>query len=299
LDQDQNANEADQRSQSTSSSATTTSESNSSTSTYSYPYWVDSDPDPPSSYWDSQNSDDTTFHTPRSTFTDSSEYFTPPSTLTCPDIQPPRPSLRTFCELFEVSLAHRKLLLPGVRFWLTARSARRKPRTRSREILTQYVDKLRQAGIIESSKRGPFVSSIFVIVKKDNTARLIIDYSNITPFLVPPKFYLPSIYQLINRKTFPFKSPHNIKIDLKNAFFNIKIHEKSRYITTFWYAGKYWRFKYLPFGLSIAPFFMQILANYISLQFRQKGMFAWMHLDDLIVAHDDMVLLKVVLKDVL
>jgi hypothetical protein len=168
---------------------------------------------------------------------------------------------------------------------LTQKSAKKKPRTRSTEILTQYVDKLRQAGIIERSKRGPFVSSIFVIPKKDNTAR--------------PKFYLPSIYQLINRKTFPFKSPHYIKIDLKNAFFNIKIHEKSRYITTFWYAGKYWRFKYLPFGLSIAPFFMQLLANYISLQFRQKGMFAWMHLDDLIVAHDDLILLKTVLKDVL
>jgi hypothetical protein len=44
---------------------------------------------------------------------------------------------------------------------------------------------------------------------------------------------------------------------------------------------------------------MQLLANYISLQFRQKGMFAWMHLDDLIVAHDDLILLKTVLKDVL
>ncbi len=110
----QDANQDEETTTSTSSSATTTSES-SSTSTYSYPYWVDSDPDPPSSYWESQQSSDTTFYTPRSSLTDSSVYFTPPSTLTCPDIHESPPSLRTFCELFDVSPVHRKLLLPGVR----------------------------------------------------------------------------------------------------------------------------------------------------------------------------------------
>jgi hypothetical protein len=124
------------------------------------------------------------------------------------------------------------LLLPGVRFWLTGKSARKGPHTRSTPVLTEYVDKLRQAGIIERFKRGPFVSSIFVIPKKDNTACLIVDYSNTTPILIPPKFYLPSIYKLISKISFPSSNTQYIKIKLKNAFFNIKIHENSKYVTT-------------------------------------------------------------------
>ena len=214
-------------------------------------------------------------------------------------IQTPPDSLAVFCDEFHVSQNHRSMFLPGVRIWPTAKSVPRKPKTRSTPTLDCYLAELKQAGIIEPSRRGPFVASLFIIPKQDGKARLIVDYSNITPILRPPKFYLPSIYQLLHKKHFPFSNPFYIKIDLKNAFYNIAIHEKSRYITTFWYAGKYYRFKYLPFGLSIAPFFCQILTNYITKYFSDRKVFSWVHLDDLIAVSDDQNLLKEILNEVL
>jgi hypothetical protein len=162
------------------------------------------------------------------------------------------------------------MLLPGVRIWPTAKSVPRKQKTKPTAALDDYIKQLSLAGIIEPSKRGPFVASLFIIPKQNNEPRLIVDYSNLTPVLKPPKFYLPSIYQLLKRKQFPFVNPFFIKIDLKNAFYNIAIAEQSRYITTFYYK-KYYRFKYLPFGLSIAPFFMKLITNYISKYFTQHG----------------------------
>ena len=85
--------------------------------------------------------------------------------------------------------------------------------------------------------------------------------------------------------------PWYIKIDLKNAFYNILIHSKSRYLTTFEYRGFYYNFKYLPFGLSISPFFMQMIANYIADEFRKFGIYSWIHVDDLIGGHCDKYLL--------
>jgi hypothetical protein len=220
------------------------------------------------------------------------------SFVTCPEIQSPPESLLSFCNEFNVSHSHRKMLLPGVRIWPTAKSVPRKPKTKPTPALDNYINQLTLAGIIEPSKRGPFVASLFIIPKQNNEPRLIVDYSNLTPVLKPPKFYLPSIYQLRKRKQFPFINPFFIKIDLKNAFYNIAIAEKSRYITTFYYKT-YYRFKYLPFGLSIAPFFMQLVTNYISKYFVENGCFSWVHLDDLIAISDDEFLLITVLRTVL
>ena len=162
--------------------------------------------------------------------------------LTCPELQTPPDSLTVFCYVFNVSQKHKSMFLPGVRIWTTANSVPRKPKTRSTPTLTNYLNNLKKAGIIEPSIRGPFVASLFINPKQDGQARLIVDYSNLTPVLKPPKFYLPSIYQLLHRKHFPFSNSFFVKIDLKNAFYNIAIHPKSRYLTTFWYEGKYYRF---------------------------------------------------------
>jgi hypothetical protein len=143
------------------------------------------------------------------------------SFVTCPEIQSPPDSLLSFCNEFNVSHSHRKMLLPGVRIWPTAKSEPRKHKTKPTPALDDYIKQLK-------------------------------------------------------RKQFPFVNPFFIKIDLNNAFYNIAIAEKSRYITTFYYKT-YYRFKYLPFGLSIAPFFMQLVTNYISKYFVQNGCFIWVH----------------------
>ena len=48
----------------------------------------------------------------------------------------------------------------------------------------------------------------------------------------------------------------------------------------------------MPFGLSLAPFNMQVMANYIAAAFRRYGIYAWIHIDDIIAAHNDHALIK-------
>ena len=117
----------------------------------------------------------------------------------------PPDSLAVFSDEFHVSQNHRSMFLPGVRIWPTAKSVPRKPKTRSTPTLDCYLAKLKQAGIIEPSQRGPFVASLFIIPKQDGKARLIVDYSNITPILRPPKspFNIPAPSQ----KTLSFFKP--------------------------------------------------------------------------------------------
>ena len=49
--------------------------------------------------------------------------------------------------------------------------------------------------------------------------------------------------------------------------------------------------------ICISPFFIQIFSNYIAMAFRKAGAFAWVHVDDLIAAHDKATLHQIV-KDV-
>ena len=67
----------------------------------------------------------------------------------------------------------------------------------------------------------------------------------LTPFLRSPPFYLPYVYQILQRQRLEVF----VKLDLANAF-NIPIHSASRYVTTFFYDKTYYRFTKMPFSLS-------------------------------------------------
>ena len=50
----------------------------------------------------------------------------------------------------------------------------------------------------------------------------------------------------------------------------------------------------MPFGLSLAPFWQQMMSVPIAAMFRQFGIYSWIHVDDLIAAHEDRYFLFVV-----
>ena len=52
---------------------------------------------------------------------------------------------------------------------------------------------------------------------------------------------LPSLHQLIRNMSWPTDFWY-AKIDFKHAFYSLELHEKSRYVTTFRYDSKYYRF---------------------------------------------------------
>jgi hypothetical protein len=79
----------------------------------------------------------------------------------------------------------------------------------------------------------------------------------------------------------------------------LKIHPKSQFVTTFEHNQKYYAFKRLPFGLSLAPLLCQVFTNYIVRRLRQLGAtFAWGHMDDVIGGHHNEEQLAIIAQQI-
>ena len=83
-----------------------------------------------------------------------------------------------------------------------------------------------------------------------------------------------------------------VKYDIKQAFFNIPVHKKSQYVTNFAVNGSTYKFKYLPFGISVAPFVCQQFLNAIMRFIRQTAKWTWGHLDDFLIGHESKEVLR-------
>lgn len=145
---------------------------------------------------------------------------------------------------------------------------------------------------IAPKKHCSFLSNFF-LVPKDNgsSVRPIFDFSHLTKCLKSPHFVLPSLFQLIRRKPWP-PNLFYIKFDFSAAFFNINIKESSKYITSFIYNKTRFILNRLPFGISIAPFVCQKFVNAIVREIRNTTEHVWAHIDDILVAHHDPLILS-------
>ncbi len=138
------------------------------------------------------------------------------------------------------------------------------------------------------------MSDFFLVGKENSTkVRPIFNYSHLTKKVKTPHFVLPSLFQLIKRK------PWNRNLDFASAFFNIPLKEGSKHITTFKYAGSYYVLNRLPMGLSLAPYVMQRFLNAILKSIRHSVEHSWGHIDDMLLAHRDTVVLRQVVKELL
>lgn len=109
-----------------------------------------------------------------------------------------------------------------------------------RKIAQEIVTALLDGGVVIPARRSPYVSTVFLVPKSIDESRLIVDFSRLTPHLPCPRFYLPSVFQLLG--FLDFESKFLCKLDLKDAFFHINIHPESQYVTTFKFDNKYYKY---------------------------------------------------------
>ncbi|CAF0936728.1 unnamed protein product [Brachionus calyciflorus] len=141
-------------------------------------------------------------------------------------------------------------------------------------------------GIIEECSNKGFHTDMFCVPKDENSFRPIFNFKKLSKYLKAPKFMLPSVYQILQKQNWP-SNLFWVKLDIKQAFFNININKKSKYILTIKVNGKYYRFIVIPFGVSIAPFVCQQMLNAIMKFIRTFTKFTWGHIDDIIIGHHD------------
>ena len=132
-----------------------------------------------------------------------------------------------------------------------------------------------QNGIIEPSV-SPWASPV-VLVKKDKTLRLCIDYRSLNKATIKDSYSLPHIQDMLDRL---YGNNLFTTLDLLKGYHQIEVEESSCEKTAFATHVGLFRDIRLPFGLTNAPASFQrllkhVLRNYI-------GKFVILYIDDIL-----------------
>ena len=95
-----------------------------------------------------------------------------------------------------------------------------------------------------------FFSRIFLVPKKDNSDRLIIDLSFLNKFLITPTFKMETIEKIAPCISVPM---WGCTLDLQDAYFHVPINWFFQIFLAFMVDLQIYVFQFLPFGLSVAP----------------------------------------------
>ncbi len=118
-----------------------------------------------------------------------------------------------------------------------------------------YIDK----GIWEKAEKTDWAHHLVSVAKDDGGVRLTTDLSPLNKFVIPNRFPLPTIGDLfLELKGARIFS----KLDLKKAFFHIKLAEASRPLTATLTHQGIFQYRRLPMGLKEAPSVCQQLVSH-------------------------------------
>ena len=148
------------------------------------------------------------------------------------------------------------------------------------------VDKMILQGAIHpvtSNTEGGFVSSIFLVDKKDGGHRPVINLKNLNSFVDFQHLKMEGIHML---RDLLKKGDFMVKLDLKDAYFTVPVwigHQK--YLRFLW-KETLWEFACLPFGLASAPRTFTKIMKPVVATLRNLGIRLIIYVDDLLILAD-------------
>ena len=149
------------------------------------------------------------------------------------------------------------------------------------QILKEEVTALLQKHAIEEVKtchpRRGFFSRIFLVKKRSGGWRPVIDLSRLNKFVLCPHFKMETLDTV--RMSLQ-KGDWATSLDLRDAYFHIPIHRKSRRYLRFFFKGKIYQFRALPFGLSVSPYVFSRVLKAVLRHVRRLGIRVHAYLDD-------------------
>ncbi|MEL7521173.1 MAG: reverse transcriptase domain-containing protein, partial [Cyanobacteria bacterium J06553_1] len=152
---------------------------------------------------------------------------------------------------------------------------------REEPLLVSYVEKMLSKRAIEEARHLRFQGRLFSVPKKDSEERrVILDLSHLNKFIRCDKFKMTTVHQV---RSLVQMSDYTCSIDLTDAFWHVPVASPFRAWLGFALGRKRYRFRVLPFGLSIAPRVFTKLMNAALIQLRLKGIQIVAYLDDLLV----------------
>lgn len=140
---------------------------------------------------------------------------------------------------------------------------------------------LEKQAIEETTARGRgFISTIFLVPKKDGGQRPVINLKALNGFVHTEHFKMEGIHVL---RDLLRAGDWMTKVDLKDAYFMIPIREEDRAFLKFSFRDRTYQFKCLPFGLACAPWVFTKTLKPIAAQLRQLGMRLIVYIDDMLI----------------
>ena len=120
---------------------------------------------------------------------------------------------------------------------------------KAKTIISEMMEGMEKRGIIEKSTSA-WLSPIVLVNKPDGTKRMCLDFRKVNTHLATDIYPLPRLDELVEQAT---GNQYYTTLDLKEAYFQIMLHEDSRDLTAFSDGVSLYRFRRLPFGLSCSP----------------------------------------------
>ena len=118
-----------------------------------------------------------------------------------------------------------------------------------REILNTMVKEMLDAKVIVESK-SPWSAPVVLIPKHDGSKRFCIDYRKLNIVTKTEYWPMPNIKEIFDNFS---GSKYFTKIDIKNAFWQLKLSSRSREKTGFSTPDGHYQWNVMPFGLKNAP----------------------------------------------
>ena len=129
-----------------------------------------------------------------------------------------------------------------------------------------------------------FVSNVFLVPKKDRGQRPVINLKRLNKYVHTEHFKMEGIHVL---KDLLQAGDFMVKVDLKDAYFTVPMHEEDRDFLKFTYENKTYRFNCLPFGLACAPWVFTKILRPVAAQLRQMGIRLIVYIDDILIMAED------------
>lgn len=147
--------------------------------------------------------------------------------------------------------------------------------------MTEEVKELAAKGAIQrASSTGGFTSSMFLVPKSDGSWRPVINLKALNRHVITRHFKMESIRTV---KGLMMKGDWLLKLDLKDAYLAVPIHQAHREFLKFQWQDQLWQFQALPFGLSSAPCVFTKLLKPVVSTLRKLGIRLVLYLDDMLI----------------
>jgi transposase InsO family protein len=148
------------------------------------------------------------------------------------------------------------------------------------EVKRYLVENLAKGFIVPS--QAPFASPVLFVKKPTGGLRFCIDYRKLNQMTKKDRYPLPLIDETLGRLA---QAKVFTKLDIRQAFHRIRIHEDSQELTTFRTRYGAYKCKVLPFGLTNGPATYQRYMNDVLFDYLDD--FCTAYLDDILIYSED------------